>query len=547
MEYTLEKMAHIPFSHWDEKSINNEVFPGLRKNPEINSFGLANSKGQEYVLFQGNEKWYSRTYNPSEKDTTPTWKEYVVKGNTLVEVYSWSTKTKHNPKERPWYKGAQKTDNEKYWTAPYRFNINQKLGMSVSQSWKDQSEKDLGITITYSFYLDEVVKLLNRIKPTEKSKTYLTYNDTILISVTPKNHVEIKKIDDDLPAYIKTILLSPEPKKIKIDEESYWGSSDTFNLSREQRLTMSILIPEKDFLTSINKLQTLLLIGFTSLVIVALLVLALHIRQIEYQKLLIEKGKVIEEKREEILKSIQYAKYIQDSMMPSNEEIQEKLKNSSVIHLPKDIVAGDFYWVQKHHPYVLFAVGDCTGHGVPGAMISVMCQTALNRSVLEFSLFEPHKILDKTKELFLEQININNTHFNDGMDISFCILNRENNYLYWSGANNPLYIIKHQTNELITFKADKQPIGRFPNSKPFSQKEIQLEKGDRIYLFTDGFQDQFGGPKQKKYNPANFRKLLIKTNTLTIPKQKQVLLETFNKWKGEMEQIDDMCILVVEV
>ena len=548
LEYTAEKMEHISFTEWNEASLNNEVFPGLRKNPEINSIGLATNDGFEYILYKENEVWYSRTSNPLIDQKTAVKKAYIVDGNHLIEESSELIPLAHDARERPWYKGAKENYPKKHWTAPYRFNTSQKLGMSVSQRWQDKSIEGLNVTITYSFHLDEITHLLQRIKPTKNSQICLAYDNKLLVFNKKPDTIEAINLDNTpVAAYYKSLITDHKTKKFKIENKVYWGSSQFIKLSDNQDLTMSILLPEKDFLASINKLQTLLLIGFISLVLVGLMVLGLHVRQIKDQKLLIEKGKVIQEKNKEIIQSIQYAKNIQESLMPNMLQIQRALEHAFIIYLPKDIVAGDFYWVQNQHPYVLFAVGDCTGHGVPGAMISVMCQTALNRAVLEFSLLEPKEILDKTKELFLEQVGVHSQQFTDGMDISFCLLNKENNKLSWSGANTPLYIIENKSNQLKIYQPDKQPIGRFVNDKPFNQHDIQLEKGDRIYLFSDGFQDQFGGPNLKKLKPKNFKDLLLKTNKLNLNLQREALIEAFNEWKGDENQVDDVCLLCVKI
>nr|WP_299206548.1 SpoIIE family protein phosphatase [uncultured Brumimicrobium sp.] len=548
LEYTAEKMEHISFTEWNEASLNNEVFLGLRKNPEINSIGLATNDGFEYILYKENEVWYSRTSNPLIDQKTAVKKAYIVDGNHLIEESSELIPIAHDARERPWYKGAKENYPKKHWTAPYRFNTSQKLGMSVSQRWQDKSIEGLNVTITYSFDLDEITHLLQRIKPTKNSQICLAYDNKLLVFNKKPDTIEAINLDNTpVAAYYKSLITDHKTKKFKIENKVYWGSSQFIKLSDNQDLTMSILLPEKDFLASINKLQTLLLIGFISLVLVGLMVLGLHVRQIKDQKLLIEKGEVIQEKNKEIIQSIQYAKNIQESLMPNMLQIQRALEHAFIIYLPKDIVAGDFYWVQNQHPYVLFAVGDCTGHGVPGAMISVMCQTALNRAVLEFSLLEPKEILDKTKELFLEQVGVHSQQFTDGMDISFCLLNKENNKLSWSGANTPLYIIENKSNQLKIYQPDKQPIGRFVNDKPFNQHDIQLEKGDRIYLFSDGFQDQFGGPNLKKLKPKNFKDLLLKTNKLNLNLQREALIEAFNEWKGDENQVDDVCLLCVKI
>ena len=263
-------------------------------------------------------------------------------------------------------------------------------------------------------------------------------------------------------------------------------------------------------------------------------------KEINAQKL------IIEEKNREIIDSINYAKRIQAAILPSTEYIKTYLPDSFIIYKPKDIVAGDFYWVhplpEKNKPTVLFAACDCTGHGVPGALVSVVCHNALNRSVTEYGLSDPGKILDKTREIVIEEFEKSDGEVKDGMDIALCLLS--DNTLLFSGANNPLWIIRD--NEIIEIKADKQPIGKHEQATPFSTKEIKLKKNDNIYIFSDGYADQFGGEKSKKLKASNMKKLFLSIQDKSLSDQKSLIDEQFEIWKGDLEQLDDICIIGVK-
>jgi len=253
----------------------------------------------------------------------------------------------------------------------------------------------------------------------------------------------------------------------------------------------------------------------------------------------------IETKNKDITDSIQYAKRIQGAILPSDKLIKTYLENSFVLYKPKDIVAGDFYWMDKKDDNILFAAADCTGHGVPGAMVSVVCNNALNRAVREFNLSEPAKILDKVTTLVIETFENSDANIKDGMDIALCSLNINTNELQFSGANNSLYIInKEGLNEV---KSDKQPIGKYMHAKPFTNHKQTISKNDSIYLFTDGFADQFGGPKGKKFMYKKFKNLLVSIIDKPLNEQKELLDETFEVWKGNLEQIDDVCVIGVKV
>ena len=221
---------------------------------------------------------------------------------------------------------------------------------------------------------------------------------------------------------------------------------------------------------------------------------------IESQKKEVEHAhEELTEKNNEILDSIVYAKRIQSAIMPPDELLKEALPNSFVLYKPKDIVAGDFYWLEKTNDLILFAAADCTGHGVPGALVSVICNNGLNRSVREYKLTEPGEILDKTREIVIQEFEKSKEAVKDGMDIALCSLedcssNSEGDEsrthrLKYAGAHNSLWIIRKNTNEIEEYKADKQPIGKYDNLIPYKTHEIELFKGDTIYVFTDGYAD----------------------------------------------------------
>jgi serine phosphatase RsbU (regulator of sigma subunit) len=199
---------------------------------------------------------------------------------------------------------------------------------------------------------------------------------------------------------------------------------------------------------------------------------------------------------------------------------------------------------------ILFAAADCTGHGVPGAMVSVVCNNALNRSVREYSLTDPGEILDKTRDIVIHEFGdddegneAQNDYVKDGMDIALCSLS--GNTLKYAGANNPLWIIRD--NELLIKKADKQPIGNFNSKMPFKTHTIELQKGDTFYLFSDGYADQFGGEKGKKFMTKAVKKLLLSIQDQSMDKKSKSLNEAFVSWRGNGEQIDDVCFIGVRI
>lgn len=283
---------------------------------------------------------------------------------------------------------------------------------------------------------------------------------------------------------------------------------------------------------------------------------------------------LIAEKNKEIVDSITYAKRLQEAILPPVEQIQKHLPKSFVLYKPKDIVAGDFYWMHViSEKQLLIAVADCTGHGVPGAMVSVVCANALNAAVKEFNLTEPSRILDKVNELVEETFGKSANEVRDGMDISLLKIEHvnenpdnklpkgklvipkgqsladvlEGNKKYeiqWAGANNALWYIENgEWKEIV---ADKQPVGKFVNRKPFTNHSFTLKASDSLFLFSDGFADQFGGEHGKKIKTRSFRNLLFKNHELDMASQKESLEKEFEDWKKGYEQVDDVCVIGVK-
>jgi serine phosphatase RsbU (regulator of sigma subunit) len=254
---------------------------------------------------------------------------------------------------------------------------------------------------------------------------------------------------------------------------------------------------------------------------------------------------IVEEKNREILDSIDYALRIQTAILPPQKIVKQYLENSFILYKPKDIVAGDFYWMESIGDVVLFAACDCTGHGVPGAMVSVVCHNALNRAVRVFGLRQPATILDKTAEIVLENFSKSDEEIHDGMDISICALNTKTNTLEWAGANNSLLIINN--GQLTETKADKQCIGYNENVKPFTNHQFNLQPDTSIYLFTDGFADQFGGQDERKLTKSKFKELLISIQNLLIQQQVKELDDFIINYKNDTEQTDDILVIGVRV
>ena len=263
---------------------------------------------------------------------------------------------------------------------------------------------------------------------------------------------------------------------------------------------------------------------------------------------------------QEITDSINYAKRIQYAILPADNYVEKALHNYFILYEPKAIVAGDFYWVEEVDNKVFFAAADCTGHGVPGALVSIICSNALNRALEEFKLRQPGEILDKVTDLLIEAFEKTNEEVKDGMDISLCVWDKATNLFTYAGANNSVYIVRKKQGEnfgeeaiqnelayLIEVKGNKQAVGWQNKRQPFTTHQLDLQKGDLIYLSTDGFPDQFGGVRGKKYKYKKFKQFLVAISNKSLEDQKEKLRIEFTTWKGDLEQVDDVCILGFKV
>ncbi len=274
--------------------------------------------------------------------------------------------------------------------------------------------------------------------------------------------------------------------------------------------------------------------------------------QVVHQKEEIEdKNKELEVLYKHVTDSIKYAKRIQEAILPPDNFVKQLLPQSFVLYKPKDIVSGDFYWIEEKNGKVMFAAVDCTGHGVPGAFMSIVGYNILKQAVTNNNLTAPSLILDLLNEGVSETLHHGHEHeegqAKDGMDISFCTIDFNTLELQYAGAYNPLYIIRK--GQLLQTKADKFPIGFFlgEDKKKFTNHTIQLERGDTVYIFSDGYADQFGGPFGRKFMAIPFRVLLMDINKQPIEKQREILNKTIEEWRGNLDQVDDMLVIGVKI
>lgn len=261
---------------------------------------------------------------------------------------------------------------------------------------------------------------------------------------------------------------------------------------------------------------------------------------------------LIEQKNKDMVDSISYAKRIQSSIMPNHQSIRSFMPPYFFYFKPKDIVSGDFYFVKRHNKLTFIAVADCTGHGVPGAMISSIGSAALNNAIFDQGLTKPAEILEHTDKYLKNALSANNTEMTDGMDLGLLVMDEENGKFLFAGARRPLILVDRNTNESELIKATKRSIGEFHEDtelEPFAVHEFNLNSTKNIYLFTDGIPDQFGGDKHKKIGLKRIMLFIEKINSLTIDERKHKLEQEMNNWMeaGQAEQTDDMLFFCMDL
>ncbi|MBK6369343.1 MAG: SpoIIE family protein phosphatase [Flavobacteriales bacterium] len=242
--------------------------------------------------------------------------------------------------------------------------------------------------------------------------------------------------------------------------------------------------------------------------------------------------------------SIRYAKRLQDSILPPEKRMRELLPESFVYYRPKDSVSGDFYWMERVDDRIAFAAVDCTGHGVPGAFMSLIGHNGLNQAVKEQGRSRPSDVLKVLNKLAFEALHKDREQFlvRDGMDMALCNYDPAKKVLEYSGANSPLYVVRE--GEVLLFRPDKRPIGSFElEGHDFTDHRINLQAGDMVYIFSDGYADQFGGPKGKKFLYKRFRELLMEISKYPTAEQQRMLEEAFRGWRGTHEQVDDILVM----
>jgi serine phosphatase RsbU (regulator of sigma subunit) len=284
------------------------------------------------------------------------------------------------------------------------------------------------------------------------------------------------------------------------------------------------------------------------IVIIAVVAIKLLLLNKKTNKKLKQQNEIIEEKNKSITDSINYAKRLQNAILPAKEAMNTILPEHFLLYQPKDIVSGDFYWVSDHDDKFMVAAIDCTGHGVPGALLSVVGYNAIAQTVNELKITKPDDVLISMNTIIKKILHQDaKSDIRDGMDMALCTFDKKTNVLEYSGANNPIYIVSD--GKLNVIKASKLTVGSIQEEVHSLPKHhsIQLKKNDCFYIFSDGYADQFGGKDNKKFKTSRMQELLVSINHKLMPEQMQHIDTAFNDWKGDIEQVDDVLVIGIRV
>jgi len=565
---------------------NNYFWPFVSKSNSVSSLMLSELSGKEKMLLQLDTIVLNRESDPNRFGNARI-SEWRVGTEELVLNRRYEEAKDYDARTRPWFQLAASEFDSLRWTTPYTFFTTKDPGITVSRSFRTPSGDTM--IIGYDVMLQDISRFTSNLQISPNGQVFIVTDDDRVLGLPHSENFQtqeqrrsnvLKKPEEiSEPALVAALgnhSLSNAGKQtfpFELNNEQWWGSISSYSLG-DVNLRIGVIAPESDFLAELKRSRLLILSGLIVFIVFIFLINVAYQRarkaneKLVYQQKLLKKERdkanreqlLVEQKNAEIIDSINYAKKVQDAILPSEDRLRAAIPNSFVVFLPKDIVAGDFYWFDQVGDEVFFAAADCTGHGVPGAMLSLVCSNKLQRVVKELGYTEPAEVLNQVRQIIVETLGDREAVMNDGMDISLCSLNLKTKRLVYAGAHNSLYRVtrkngysedqvreQNETHVLLEYKGDKQPIAMFLHEKPFNQIEIHLDEGDVIYVSTDGYADQFGGKHGRKMMYKKFRQTLLEVSSEPLEQQSEILVDRFEKWKKGEPQVDDVCIVGVKV
>jgi serine phosphatase RsbU (regulator of sigma subunit) len=596
------------------EALNRQFIPVLSNYPQISSMLIANTRGEEYMLLREDSTWLNRIVsygNTGQRIMRYRWQS---DGSGTARCNDSFPDTRvYDPRERPWFKGGlNASGREMAWTQPYIFFTTKDPGITVSMKWQSKTEPGLNYVIAFDIMLIDISDYTSKLEISRNGKAFILSEEGLLIGLPkdkrftgidslkkyvllPYDSLGVAEISKAVEKW-KQEGKASSPLRFGFQNDDWWAGFHSFKLGVDNSFYIGVIVPEDDFMSEVNRTRTVIVAGFLLVMVLTLLVIrgynqkrkAYALLEIQNKQIMRQKEEIeanrdeisqqrdkIEQQRNEITDSIKYSQRIQSAVMPPEKLIGYLLPSHFVFFRPKDIVSGDFYWVQSSGSKAFWAAVDCTGHGVPGALMSIIGYNGLNRAVKEYRLEHPGDILDKLNHLVAETFRQDNiasletgqdeSSIRDGMDIALCAVDFAAKTLEYAGANNPLYLVRNNNiplevngetlapdieddyNSLFEVKANRQPIGSYAGSENFKNNLIRILPGDALYTFSDGFADQFGGPKGKKFMARQLKALFLEAHSMPMAQRCGFMEAHFLEWKENYEQIDDVLVFSVEV
>ena len=548
------------FNAVENKNIDKYMLPVFRHVPQLNTVVVADTLGNEYSIIREDTTWLSNHVYES-KDSGMVIIRNRWKGNGIRKktVKKWTEyNSSYNPRKRPWFIGAMTTTKPKvvWWTQPYKFFTHKMPGITISlRSFCDSTKKYH--VIQYDILLSHISEFTTNTDISKNGKTFVLSNKYEVIGLPKENFLtkidSIKKYilhpfdsvrsDDMKNAINKWKKISKnknKPFSFYKDGEKWWARISEYKLGINNNFIIGVIVPENDFVEEVHKTRNVVFAGFAIILVFILLV----IRQNNIRR---KTNIVLTEQKKQITDSIVYAERIQRALLPPKEQLDEILNEYFILLKPLHIVSGDFYWIKEINQYIIIAAADCTGHGVPGAFMSMLGISFLNEIVSKEGITQANHILNELRQYVKTSLKQTGKEDDakDGMDMALYAINKDTLKLQFAGAYNPLFIIRD--NELIALKPDRQPIAIHVKEKDFTNTVFQLQTNDVLYSFSDGFIDQFGGEKGKKFMIKNFKKLLLDIHKKSFKEQKEILNNELINWSGNYDQLDDILVIGIKI
>ncbi|GEM_PF-3433505 len=562
--------------------INTLYIPILKNSTQMSSMHMADTFGNELMILKEDSTWQNRL-TMSGKSHRYIW-DYSYGKGVLLNEFVLESDSSYNPKARKWYEIVQFLNHESFtWTKPYIFSTTHDLGITASIKVFNDVKKDPFRILAFDIKLTDISLFTSHLQISKKGKAFILNREDLVIGLpadprfvnrdTAKKYVLSTKEQLGIAEVTESIRQwqmngrSTNPFKFQSKGVDWWGGFQQYRLPNGAFLYIAVIVPEKDFMEEMQRTQFIIIGGFALVLILTLLVIrsynqkqkAYALLALKNQEILLQKEEIqaqrdeIAEIHKDLSQSIDYATKIQTAILPLPQTMENNFTDYFVLFRPKDKVSGDFYWWKQSNNHMVITVADCTGHGVPGAFMSMLGTSFLNEVVAKESVTNPAQIIGYLRKEIIQALKQKGAsgEQKDGMDMSLISINLDSLLLHYSGANNPLFLIRNEDTmsepKLIEFKADKMPVAIHDIMVDYQVHEIQLQKGDCLYLMSDGYQDQFGGPNDKKFLVKRLKELLISIHDLSMATQQNLLESSLIAWIGNGKQIDDVTILGIRI